>query len=107
MDRVLYPTQIGSFPNHPPSAPLTLADDEVVDIEEAQYLERYKLMLHFSNGMKRVVDFESFLTTSTNPLIRKYLDMATFKNFVLEYGNLHWNDYDLCFPVADLYEGQL
>lgn len=107
MDRVLYLTQNGSFPNYPSAAPLTLADDEVVDIEDAQYLERYKLMLCFSNGMKRVVDFEPFLTTSTNPLIRQYLDLSNFKNFVLEYGNLHWNNYDLCFPVADLYEGQL
>jgi len=80
---------------------------EVVDIEDAQYLERYQLMLRFSNGMRRVVDFEPFLTTSTNPLIRKYLDLSNFKNFVLEYGNLHWNNYDLCFPVADLYKGQL
>lgn len=107
MDRLLYLTQNGSFPNHQTAASLTLADDEVVDIEEAQYLEHYKLMLRFSNGMKRMVDFEPFLTASTNPLIRKYLNLGNFKNFVLEYGNLHWNDYDLCFPVADLYKGQL
>lgn len=107
MDRILYLTQNGSLPNHSAPASLTLADDEVIDIEDAQYVERYKLMLHFNNGMKRVVDFEPFLASSTNPLIRKYLDLSNFKNFVLEYGNLHWNDYDLCFPVADLYEGHL
>ena len=79
----------------------------MIEVEDAQYMEPYKLMLRFSNGMKRVVDFEPFLTTSTNPLIRKYLNLSNFQNFVLEYGNLHWNDYDLCFPVADLYVGQL
>jgi hypothetical protein len=84
-----------------------LADDAIIDIEEAQYIDHYKLLLRFSNGMKRIVDFEPFLTTSTNPLIRKYLDLVNFKSFVLKYGNLHWNNYDLCFPVADLYEGQL
>lgn len=112
MDRILHLTQIGSSPNHSAPPLITFVndkalDDEVIDIEEAQYVERYKLLLRFSNGVKRMVDFESFLKASTNPLIRKYLDLTNFKHFALECGNLHWNNYDLCFPVADLYAGQL
>jgi len=45
--------------------------------------------------------------SSLNPLIRAYLDLDKFKNFSIEYGNLFWNDYDLCFPIADLYEGRI
>lgn len=107
MDRILHLAQIGAFPDHQAQTALTLAEDEVIDIEEVTYIDRYKLLLRFSNHVERVVDFEPFLTASTNPMIRKYLDLASFKEFTLEDGDLQWNDYDLCFPIADLYEGQL
>jgi hypothetical protein len=37
--------------------------------------------------------------------IKKYKDKDLFKKFNLEYGELQWNDYDLAFPVYDLYKG--
>ena len=83
------------------------SEDLVIDIESAEYVEDYKLRLQFSDGKERTVDFGSFLHNSLNPLIRKYLDIDKFKKFSVEYGDLFWNDYDLCFPVADLYEGQI
>jgi hypothetical protein len=27
--------------------------------------------------------------------------------FTLRDGDLDWNDYELCFPIADIYEGHL
>ena len=30
-----------------------------------------------------------------------------FKKFNLEYGELQWNDYDLAFPIYDLYKGTI
>ena len=79
----------------------------MVDIEEVHYVEAYQLLLRFSNGVQRLVDFGPFLMTSTNPMIRKYLDLANFKKVALADGNIQWNDYDLCFPIADLYAGSL
>lgn len=87
--------------------PVALAEDAFVDIEEVHYVEAYQLLLRFSNGVQRLVDFGPFLTASTNPMIRKYLDLANFKKVVLADGNIQWNDYDLCFPIADLYAGSL
>jgi hypothetical protein len=86
---------------------MILAEDAIVDVISASYVVRYELHLIFSDGNERIVDFEPFLISSLNPLIRRYLDLEQFKNFTVENGNLHWNDYDLCFPVADLYEGQI
>lgn len=107
MDRVLHLAQVNSRPNtHAPDS-VTLAEDEIVDTEEVHYVEAYQLLLQFSNGVQRLVDFGPFLMTSTNPLIRKYLDLANFKQVALADGNLQWNDYDLCFPIADLYAGSL
>ena len=40
-------------------------------------------------------------------MIKKYLNPDEFKKFTIEYGDLTWNDYDLCFPIADLYEGKI
>ncbi|MEW6754549.1 MAG: DUF2442 domain-containing protein [Candidatus Latescibacterota bacterium] len=79
----------------------------VVDVEAVTPLGGYRLQLRFSDGSERVVDFEPFLSGSLNPLIRRFLDPQRFGEFVVQDGNLMWGDYELCFPVADLYDGQL
>lgn len=84
-----------------------LAENMVLEIKMVEYIEGYKLRLLFSNNKERLVDFEPFLQKSLNPMIRKYLNLDHFKDFTVRYGDLFWNEYDLCFPIADLYEGQL
>ncbi len=81
--------------------------DMVIDIVEADYVAPYKIHLWFSDSSERCVDFEPFLKTSTHPEIKKYLNPALFKNFSIAYGKLDWNDIDLCFPIQDLYEGNI
>lgn len=80
---------------------------EVLEIIDAQQVSSYKLRLNFDDGKDQVVDFEPFLTASRNPAIRAYLDPQRFSQFRIEHGDLVWGDYDLCFPIADLYEGQI
>lgn len=82
-------------------------ENEIFHIEKAEYIKDYIISLHFSDGKVRFVDFKPFLSRSLNPMIRKYLNLGEFKNFSIEYGDLFWNDYDLCFPVADLYDGSI
>lgn len=84
---------------------MTLAEGVVVDIEAAEHVGGYRVRLVFSHDQERIVDFEPFLRTSPNPMIRRYLDPDNFNVFRVEYGDLVWNDYDLCFSIADLYEG--
>ncbi len=86
---------------------MRLAEGMEIAIEAAEYVEGYKLNLWFSDGTERIVDLEDFLSKSSNPMIKKYLDKEEFKGFTIEYGDLFWNDYDLCFPIADLYEGSI
>lgn len=83
------------------------ADDWVIAVEQAEYIEDYILRLTFSDGEEKLVDFGPFLSQSRHPHIRKYLDQALFQQFTLSDGDLFWHDYDLCFPIADLYEGRL
>lgn len=86
---------------------MILAENAVIEVEKVEYVDGYKLHIKFSDGKERIVDFGPFLENALNPCIRKYLDLDEFKNFTVEYGDLIWNDYDLCFPIADLYEGRI
>ncbi|HXU36450.1 MAG TPA: DUF2442 domain-containing protein [Blastocatellia bacterium] len=86
---------------------MTVAEGAVIEIVQVERLSEYNLRLHFSDGATRVIDFEPFLSNSRNPLIRAYLDPKKFGDFRLEHGDLVWNDFGLCFPIADLYEGTL
>jgi len=79
----------------------------VILIEEAEYRGDYKIHLSFSDGVTRLIDFEPFLSGALNPMTRKYLDKEKFTEFKIEYGDLVWNDYEMCFPIWDLYKGEI
>ncbi len=76
-------------------------------IESAKYLSDFAIRIKFSDGSDKLVDFKPFLTKSLHPSIKKYLDEKKFSNFSLTDGNLNWNDYDLIFPIWDLYNGKI
>ena len=76
-------------------------------IDSAKYLSDYAIRIRFSDGKEKLVDFKPFLSKSLHPSIKKYLDENKFSNFSLIDGNLNWNDYDLIFPISDLYNGQI
>lgn len=78
-----------------------------INIVAAELAGDYRLRLTFDDGMEQVVDFKPFLAHSRHPDIRVYLDPVMFSTFRIEYGDLVWGDYDLCFPIIDLYRNQL
>jgi hypothetical protein len=107
MDRLFRSTQAGQVRKDHDQNPVTTSEEWVVDVVKAEYVEAYKLRILFSDGTEQVVDFGPFLQASNNPLIRKYLQPDLFRDFTVEHGDLFWHDYDLCFPIADLYTGDL
>jgi len=84
-----------------------IADDVILDIVDAKFLGEYKIQISFSDGLKRVVDFKQFLQSAFHPDIKKYLDTKLFEQFTIDGGDLVWNDYELCFPLNDLYDGTI
>lgn len=78
-----------------------------INIVAAEQVGDYCLHLSFNDGTEQTVDFEPFLSLSRHPDIRAYLEPARFAAFHIEYGELVWGDYDLCFPIIDLYRNQL
>lgn len=83
------------------------ARSEQLKIYSAKYLSDYVIRIKFSDGNEKLVDFKAFLLKAIHPAIKKYLDESKFSNFSLTNGNLNWNDYDLIFPISDLYSGKI
>ncbi|MGM0581221.1 MAG: DUF2442 domain-containing protein [Bacteroidota bacterium] len=83
------------------------SDIKELKIDSAKYLSDYVIRIKFNDGNERIVDFKPFLSKSIHPAIKKYLDENKFSNFSLINGNLNWNDYDLIFPISDLYSGKI
>jgi hypothetical protein len=79
----------------------------VISITKAEYLQNYQIKFSFSDGVERTIDFSAFLQNARNPMTTKYLDKNLFVNFTIEYGDIIWNDYEMCFPVWDLHEGKI
>ncbi|WP_295427676.1 DUF2442 domain-containing protein [uncultured Thiodictyon sp.] len=79
----------------------------IINIIAADLVGDYRIRLGFDDGTEQTVDFRPFLTGSLHPDIRRWLDPAQFSDFRIAYGELVWGDYDLCFPVIDLYRNDL
>jgi hypothetical protein len=78
-----------------------------LEVTEAKYVSGYKLLLTFDDGEVRVVDFGPFLEKARNPDTTDYRDIKKFKGFRVEDGDLVWGDYQMIFPIMDLYHGTI
>ncbi|OAI07282.1 DUF2442 domain-containing protein [Methylomonas methanica] len=81
--------------------------NQVVNICSAEQIDSYLLRLKFDDGKEQIIDFKGFLMRSKHPDIRAYLDSVKFSDYRIEYGELVWGDYELCFPMIDLYMNRL
>ncbi|HUB27278.1 MAG TPA: hypothetical protein VL992_17775 [Tepidisphaeraceae bacterium] len=86
---------------------MTIPENAAIFVDRAEQVGELQLRLTFSDSTQRIIDFAAFLSASHNPLIRAYLDPAAFARFTVTDGDLIWDDYELCFPISDLYEGRL
>ena len=80
---------------------------KIINIIVAEPAGDYRLHLTFDDGKEQTIDFKPFLSRAQHPDIRQYLDPTKFAAFHIAYGELFWGDYDLCFPIIDLYLNQL
>lgn len=79
----------------------------VISIQKAEYKGDYKINFLFSDGVEKSIDFSTFLKNAKNPMTKKYLDKKLFQSFSLEFGDINWNDFEMCFPLWDLHEGKI
>jgi hypothetical protein len=74
---------------------------------EATYVPRHRVDIEFNDGTRRVVDFGPFLKQARNPMFTKYRRLREFKSFHIHDGDLMWGDYEMIFPIMDLYHGTI
>lgn len=79
----------------------------IVSIDKAEYTGNFTINFLFSDGVHQSINFYPFLKDAKNPMTRKYLDENLFRNYSIEYGDIVWNNYELCFPVWDIYKGKI
>ncbi len=80
---------------------------KIYSVIQADYIGDFAIRVFFSDGHQKLVDFKPFLEQSKHPDIRQYLDEEKFQEFEIVEGNLDWNNYELIFPVADLYHNSI
>ncbi len=78
-----------------------------LEITAAKYVAHYKIRLTFNDGTVRVVDFGPFLAKARNPDTTDYRHLQKFKTFRIDQGDLVWGDYQMIFPITDLYRGEI
>ena len=78
-----------------------------LSIKDAKYLGDYVIRIYFTTNETKVVDFKPFLMQAIHPGIKKYTNEDLFTSYKIQNGNINWNDYDLIFPVSDLYENKI
>lgn len=81
--------------------------EKIIKILKAIYLSDYKINILFSDSKNNTIDFYPFLSKSNHPDIQKYINLKYFKKFKIIDGDLLWGDFDLCFPINDLYNGEI
>ena len=77
-------------------------------IADAVYLRDYKIKIFFKDKTVKVVDFKEFLFNEyVHPIYKRYRKLSVFKKFDVIDGNLNWYDYEMIFPVEQLYAGKI
>ena len=75
-------------------------------VVHATYLNDYKIELLFDDKKKQLIDF--LPTLNNNLVCKKYLDLAEFKKFKIEGGNIVWGkNWDMIFTLESLYYNTL
>jgi len=75
-------------------------------ITSVKYLKDYKLRVKFEDNTTKNIDMYPFMSSSSHPLIRKFLDRKLFKEVRIEHGTLAWGDNEFDINPASIYKGQ-
>jgi len=81
---------------------------KIIQVENARYIDGYKVEIGFSDKTSKIVDFWTFLVKHPHPQHDKYRDISLFRQFKIEAGNIVWGEnWDLIFPIIQLYKGRI
>ena len=94
----------GKFQGREAKAEMT---HQLISVTAVENLGDFRLRVVFSDGVIQDVDFRHFLQHSNHPEIQAFLDPSKFGAFAVRDGDLVWGDFELCFPIIDLYQNNI
>ena len=75
----------------------------ILNVVEAKYIEDYKVVLKFDDGVKKLVDLKETIFGDRRAIFQPLRQQDFFKNFRLEFNTITWqNEAD--FAPEYLYE---
>jgi|GEM_PF-1688693 len=82
---------------------------ENVLVKRTKHLGDYRIRFEFTDGHTTEIDFHGFLTRpAQNPMVTQFLDVTRFRKFKVDHrADIVWGDWEMCFPFASLYAGDL
>jgi hypothetical protein len=80
--------------------------DKKIAVQSAVYLKDFEILLSFSNGKQRIVNFLPQFSKLSGAY-SKYFLPNSFKKFIVKNGNIYWGkNEEVIFPVHQLYTGK-
>ena len=76
---------------------------DILTVLQADYVNDYTLIIHFSNGEKKVFDFSSLFDKG---ICHKLKDKVCFRNYRIDPFTVVWNN-EIGFAPEFLYENGL
>src|SRR5262245_24636917 len=77
-------------------------------ISDAVYSSDHKIQIFFKDESIKIIDFKPFIFDKyVHPIYKRYRKVSVFKKFKIKNGNLNWYDYEMIFPVEQLYAGKI
>ena len=81
--------------------------EEKITIENAYYLGAFTILLFFSNGKQKKLDFLPIFSKYLKGDFTKYALSSAFKKFRVANGNIYWGkNEEVIFPVDFLYSNK-
>lgn len=77
-----------------------MAMNDILTVRQAEYLDGYTLVIHFSNGEKKSFDFSTLFNKG---ICRKLRDKSYFLNFRIDPFTIDWN-HEIGFAPEYLYD---
>ena len=79
-----------------------------VSIIKAEYAGNLSVKVLFNDNTTNTIDVGKFIKKHPHPQYDKYLEEKEFKKFKIDLGNIVWgNNWDLVFPLEQLYKGKI
>jgi hypothetical protein len=78
-----------------------------LSIIKANFLVDYNVLLSFSNGKQKIINFQPLFLKYAKGHYSKYLSQTLFAKFQVVNGNIFWGkNEDIIFPVSFVYNNR-